>query len=99
MITKIISNYKARQHKMYLEWLLEEARWDYWRGDYRTALYRLLELFEEVVHEPTEEELENGQGQPEVEQEEQEQEQEAECDSAFAEDAVPERDDDGYLIR
>lgn len=82
---------------------LEEARYQFWIGDYKKASKLLFPLCERLIQEPlaNTKEYEDGQGKPAESVYEQEEE---ETGTAF-EGPIPdfisrdERDDDGYLIR
>jgi hypothetical protein len=97
--------------RLRLQGALDDARWDYYWGDYRAALWRLLEIFEEVVQEPPEnsEEYKDGQRKsatPDDEQPEEEYDSlavhyapEFGYEGDVGQGVEAERDDDGYLIR
>lgn len=88
--------FRNRMHRQWLESQLEIARYDHWLGDTRAALWRILEIMDEVIKEPSEgsEEYENGKRKSEAPDCEQTQEV-----IILPNEAEPERNEDGYLIR
>lgn len=80
----------ARAKRRSLERQLDNARYDYWMGDLRTAIWRLMDVMDEVIKEIPEDE--NGERQPPTQKNEQKEKVEIPSEDG-------ERDEDGWLIR
>lgn len=82
---------------------LEEARQDYLWGHYMPAYLRLMRIMEEVIFEPpvNSKEYQDGERKSETPLHEQEEAEDAEEDAEpeISNGPLPERDEDGYLIR
>lgn len=98
------------RRRYYAKWDLEEARWAYWRRDYKKAARLLFAVMAVIVNEPLpdSEEYRNGEkktSEPEDEPEIQDYESEGILEFDILgpdeglDDLEPERDNDGYLIR
>lgn len=93
---------RDRMRRSRLNWILEEARWDYYLGDLDKSILRLLDLEADVIQEPPFDSEEYRNGERKSTEPDDEQEEEQEETDFYLEDTIPdfcERGEDGYLIR